>query len=110
MVRFRRTSDVPLAARAIVIAMPGFLGGAGSLEGIARSVVRAGVDSEPAEVWAIDRRSNALEDLAGMDAAEVAEDAEIAREYYFGNDTVGGRPFAGYVSGNAVGCLARIHI
>ncbi len=59
--------------------MPGFLGGGPSFDGIARSVVRRCTeDGFPVEVWAIDRRSNGMEDLAGMNDAESAGDAEIA--------------------------------
>jgi pimeloyl-ACP methyl ester carboxylesterase len=45
--------------RAILILMPGFLGGAQNFDRLARTIV----SSDPnLEVWAVDRRSNALED------------------------------------------------
>jgi dienelactone hydrolase len=92
--RARGASDV----RAVVIAMPGIFGGAGSFEHLARHLVRrANEAGEPIEVWAIDRRSNQLEDLRGVDAAEAAENPDIARGYYLRGETVGGEGFQGYV-------------
>lgn len=85
-------------ARAIVIAMPGFLGGAGSFEMLARHLVRRSIAaSMPLEVWAIDRRSNLLEDRRGLDTAEVLGDPDAARGYYFGTDTLDGAAFPGFL-------------
>ncbi len=86
--------------RAVVVAMPGFLGGAGSFDALARALVKRGTAaSEPVEVWVIDRRSNLLEDLRGMDAADALNNPEVAARYYLSNDvTVGGRAFAGYLT------------
>lgn len=96
------------SARAVVLAMPGFLGGAGSFDRLARELVRLG-GSEPAplEVWAIDRRSNLLEDLRGLDAAEAEENPDIAKGYYFGRDTVGGQAFAGFLEQDEVPYLSE---
>jgi hypothetical protein len=64
----------------VVVAVPGFLGGAGSFDGLARALVKKGQrDGHSIEVWAIDRRSNLLEDLAGMNAADAMNDPELAR-------------------------------
>ena len=94
-VRFYATGET--APRAIVIAMPGFLGGAGSFESLARSLVRRSIAaSEPIEVWAVDRRSNLMEDLRGLDTSEVMADTAPARGYYFGRETIGGQAFAGF--------------
>lgn len=96
IVRYHVSPEAP--ARAIVFAMPGFLGGAGSFDQLARTLVglsRSG--SAPIEVWAIDRRSNLLEDLRGLDAAEATGNADIAKGYYFGRDTIAGTPFAGFL-------------
>lgn len=96
VVRWRAAGDAP-QARAVIVAMPGFLGGAPSWEPLARALVRrAAAAGEPIEVWGIDRRANLLEDLAGMDAAEALGDPEVAQGYYFGADTVGGARFAGF--------------
>ncbi len=95
--RFRAAGvDTP---RAVVLAMPGFLGGAGSFESLARELVSRSITAgEPIEVWAIDRRANLLEDLRGLDAAEALGDSNVARGYYFGTDTVGGEAFGGFLT------------
>ncbi len=107
VVRYRRDETPPAPARAIVVAMPGFLGGGGSFEGAARSMVRNGLDGEPIEVWAIDRRSNLLEDLRGADAAEALGNPEVAQGYYYGGETVGGVAFEGYVGQDDVSYMSE---
>jgi hypothetical protein len=108
-VRYRAGSSVE--PRAVVIAMPGIFGGAGSFEPLARALVRrslaSGSSTGPVEVWAIDRRSNHLEDLRGLDAAEAEGNADIARGYYFGRDTVGGERFGGFVGQDEVAFLSE---
>jgi pimeloyl-ACP methyl ester carboxylesterase len=95
--RYRQDVDPPAPARAIVIAYPGFLGGAGTFDALAKNLVRRAADDGVAiEVWAIDRRSNLLEDRLGLDTAEAAGNAEIAQGYYFGADTIGGEEFPGF--------------
>ena len=75
-----------------------FLGGGPSFDGIARTIVRGCTeDGFPVEFWTIDRRSNGLEDLTGMNAAERDRRPEIAWGYYFGDAEVDGKTFAGYV-------------
>lgn len=96
VVRFS-ASDEP-DVRAIVVAMPGIFGGAGTFEMLARHLVRRSIEAgEPIEVWAVDRRSNLLEDLRGADAAEATRTADVARGYYFRRETVGGVAFAGFL-------------
>ncbi|MBW1832641.1 MAG: alpha/beta fold hydrolase [Deltaproteobacteria bacterium] len=98
VLRYFMGDEPAQAPRAILIAMPGFLGGGPSFDGIARSVVRRGTeDGFPVEVWAIDRRSNGMEDLTGMNAAEREGDGEIAWDYYFDGGEADGKTFAGYV-------------
>lgn len=99
VLRYREDTEDPRAARAILLAMPGFLGGGASFDALARALVKRGTaDNTPIEVWAIDRRANLLEDSRGMDTAEALQDPEIAHAYYFGTDTVGGAPFAGFLA------------
>jgi hypothetical protein len=96
--------DVPTErARAVIVAVPGFLGGAGSFDGLARAVVKRSVrEGQPVEYWAVDRRSNLLEDLAGMEAAEAMGDPELARAYYVQRSlAVNGRAFAGYLGASS---------
>lgn len=66
----------------IVIVVPGIFGGATSVDALARQLVAA----VPAlEVWALDRRSNGLEDRSAFRDAIAARDPRIARSYYLGS-------------------------
>lgn len=99
VVRYRLDtgSEPPRPARAVVVLMPGFLGGAGSFDSLARALVRRSTAAEAFEVWAIDRRSNALEDRAGVDAALAAQDANRIGSYYVDRAPLDdGRAFAGF--------------
>jgi hypothetical protein len=102
VLRYRVDATPARAARAVIVAMPGFLGGAGSFDPVARAIVASSAtDPAPVEVWAIDRRANLLEDLRGMHTAERLNDPEIAAGYY--NDrtvTIGGEAFADYIAQN----------
>jgi hypothetical protein len=61
--------------KAVLILIPGFLGGATTLDPIARDLVAA--FQGELEVWAVDRRPNQLEDrLGGLHAFENAEEPE----------------------------------
>ncbi|MBL8955316.1 MAG: hypothetical protein JNK82_31370, partial [Myxococcaceae bacterium] len=73
----------PQPARAVVVLMPGFLGGAGGFDALARAVVRRSTPDAPLEAWAIDRRANLLEDHAGIDAAADAGNPDVLTSYYF---------------------------
>lgn len=99
VVRYRVESDPPKPARAVMVLMPGFLGGAGSYDALARAVVRRSTSADSFEAWAIDRRSNLLEDHHGLDVAEVTKDTEAARAYYFDGTEVEGKTFAGFLGG-----------
>lgn len=102
VVRYRVDSDVPRPARAIVVMMPGFLAGAGSLDGLARAIVRRSTEAESFEAWAIDRRSNLLEDTHGLDVAEVRREGKPAYDYYIEGLEVEGRTFEGFLTGPQV--------
>ncbi len=91
VVRYRVDADPPKPARAIAVLMPGFLGGAGSYDPLARAIVRRSAGDEAFEAWAVDRRSNLLEDHHGLDVAEVKKDPEIALGYYFEEGEAEGR-------------------
>jgi hypothetical protein len=99
VVRYRVDSTPPKPARAIVVLMPGFLGGAGSFDPLARALVRrAASDPDGAiEAWAIDRRSNLLEDTHGDDVAEVRRDTRWAYRYYADLEAIEGKTFAGFL-------------
>jgi hypothetical protein len=69
----------PVKARAVIVLMPGFLGGAANFDRLARSIV----SSDPSlEVWAVDRRSNLLEDHRVLEAAFNARDPLSAWRYH----------------------------
>lgn len=98
VVRYRvDTGDAPpRPARALLVLMPGFLGGAGSFDALARAIVRRSTAEAPLEAWAIDRRANLLEDRAGIDAALASGDADALTAYYFEGGTAQGRTFEGF--------------
>ncbi len=101
--RFRvvrwRLGPAGAPARALFVFEPGTFGGALSFDGVARALVMRSLPGEAIEVWAVDRRTNLLEDLTGLDAAEKASDADVARRYYFENEAIGGKTFGGFVTG-----------
>ncbi len=86
--------------RKVLILMPGFLGGAGSFDYMARRIVLR--TAGQTVVWAVDRRSNALEDQTGLDAAEAAGDPDIAKNYYFHGAAIGTKTFEGFLAGSAI--------
>ncbi len=99
VVRYRVDSDPPLPARSIMVLMPGFLGGAGSYDSMARAIVRRSTEGAALEAWAIDRRANLLEDHHGLDVGEVTQDTDRANAYYFDGEEVEGKTFAGFLGG-----------
>jgi pimeloyl-ACP methyl ester carboxylesterase len=66
-------------ASAVIVLMPGFLGGASNFDRVARAVVSR---DATLEVWAVDRRSNALEDHRVLDEAYTKRDAKLAWQYH----------------------------
>src|SRR4051812_28589676 len=61
--RSRRGPGGAARADAVFVIIPGFLGGAGSFDQVARHTVRdAAARGKHVEFWALDRRSNCLED------------------------------------------------
>lgn len=102
VLRYRVDATPARPARAVIVAMPGFLGGGGGFDPLARAIVARSAGGEaPVEVWAIDRRANLLEDLRGMHTAERLRDNEIAAGYYHdGTVTLGGVPFGDYLAPN----------
>jgi len=97
VVRYRVDTgrDAPRPARAILVLMPGFMGGAGSFDSLARAIVRRSTPDAPLEAWAVDRRANLLEDRAGIEAALAAGDANVLTGYYSEQLPVDGVTFAG---------------
>jgi hypothetical protein len=101
----RRSSS----ADAVLVSMPGILAGASMHDQLARNVVRLaarrGLDFE---YWALDRRSNCLEDHHGVRAGAQAEDATIAFDYYYGGREVRGRRFGGFKSAEEADFLSEV--
>jgi pimeloyl-ACP methyl ester carboxylesterase len=97
VVRYRVDADPPLPARAVAVLVPGFLGGAGSYDPMARAIVRRSTDGAAYEAWAVDRRANLLEDHHGLDVAEARRDPEIALRYYFEEEPAEGKVFGGFL-------------
>lgn len=84
----------------ILLGMPGFQGGAGDYDYIGRTLVSQ--SEGRIEVWAIDRRSNQLEDHRGTEAAELEAEAGVALsrglDYYFAGASEEGSTFSGFLS------------
>ncbi len=102
VVRYRVDADPPKPARAIAVLMPGFLGGAGSYDPMARAIVRRSKGDDAFEAWAVDRRSNLMEDHHGLEVAQVKKDPEIALGYYFDDAEAEGKKFAGFLQPDEV--------
>ena len=73
---------------AILILIPGFEGGSANFRILAQNLLkRAKADHNlRLEVWAVDRRTNQLEDTAGLELAEASLDAGLAMNWLFGDE------------------------
>ncbi len=83
----------PAQLKALLVLMPGLLGGAGDFDEMARAIVQMGKGD--IEVWAVDRRSVLLNDFTGMQAAWNSKDPSRAVDYYFSGATIDGKTYAG---------------
>ncbi|HVL01298.1 MAG TPA: hypothetical protein VM553_15880 [Dongiaceae bacterium] len=98
----RDSGNDPAQADAALLLVPGVLEGANGFEYIGRQLVYMAKTQRGrnVEIWAMDRRSNCLEDLRGMQAAEaaptVAEAEDLIVGYYYGDLSIDGQPFAGF--------------
>jgi pimeloyl-ACP methyl ester carboxylesterase len=96
-------------ADAVFAIIPGFLGGAGSFDQVARNTVRdAAARHRFVEFWALDRRSNCLEDNSGVQAAAKAHNPLVAYGYYWGGQQVNGKAFPGWVSPDDAAWLKHV--
>jgi hypothetical protein len=101
----------PSNADAVVTAMPGFLSGAAPFDQLARSFVRTmGARGKNVEFWALDRRSNCLEDHRGLRAAAKARDAKVAFDYYWNGRPVDGVTFGGWKSAADANWLRNVGV
>jgi len=105
-----RAADGPGAAAdadRILVAQPGILEGAGAFDSVARNTVaRAAEQGRHIEFWALDRRSNCLEDPTGI----ASGDQHTAVDYYYRGKEAGGRTFAGFVGNEQLGWMAGLGI
>ena len=84
----------PTKADAVAVLMPGFLEGATAFDPVARNTIRESARrGKSIEVWAIDRRSNCIEDLTGVDHVEQTGDIDSALDYYYGKKPLNGKTF-----------------
>ncbi len=94
------TEGSPKAVEAILVLIPGFMGGANSFDYLGRKLVAmAETDEAPGslEVWAVERRTNCLEDLTGLNAAEAGGDPQIAVDYLYNGAEENGKTFQGFL-------------
>lgn len=113
-IRFTRyrpeTGGPPRAVDAVLVLIPGYMGGANSFDYLGRQMVSM-AEADPLtgslEVWAVDRRPNCLEDLTGMNAAEAAGDPGIISDYYYEGAAYGGHTFPGFLGEDDVPFLSE---
>jgi hypothetical protein len=60
------------------------------------------------EFWALDRRSNCLEDHTGDQAGLATKNLHTAIDYYYRHKEINGRTFAGYQTSDQVAWLAHV--
>ncbi|MFD9390066.1 hypothetical protein ACFWBB_04785 [Streptomyces sp. NPDC060000] len=105
-----RSADGPRAsadADRILVAQPGILEGAGAFDSVARgTVAKAAAQGRHIEFWALDRRSNCLEDRTGI----ASGDQHTAVDYYYRAKQVDGRVFGGFVGDGRLGWMAKLGI
>ena len=90
--------------------MPGTMAGASSFDQLARNIV---LDAKKryslnVEVWALDRRSNCLDDQTGVLAALKSKDLTQAIGYYYNGTTINGRTFKGYLSNPDIAFVGKM--
>ncbi|SDI76024.1 hypothetical protein SAMN05444157_0022 [Frankineae bacterium MT45] len=95
----------------ILIAQPGIFEGAGAFDSVARNTVAAASKlGKHIEFWALDRRSNCLEDHTGIQAGLAAHDPKAAINYYYNHTSVNGKTFAGFQTSDQIGWLGHVGI
>ncbi|TQJ86144.1 hypothetical protein [Streptomyces sp. SLBN-31] len=107
--RYRSSAGPAASADAdrVLVAQPGILEGAGAFDSVARNTVTSAAEQgEHIEFWALDRRSNCLEDHTGVDSG----DQHTAVDYYYRGKQVNGRTFAGFADNGQLGWMAKLGI
>ena len=108
-IRLNDSIDDPSQADAILVLMPGLIGGNNSFEYLGRQLVYMARTQHDArmEVWGVDRRGNCLEDLTGLNAAEEAQDIGTYIDYYYYGTEIDGRTFDGFLKDEDVPFLSE---
>jgi pimeloyl-ACP methyl ester carboxylesterase len=85
--RYFLSDQADIQPDAIVVLVPGFEGGAAEFRVLAENLLRraAAHTDMGVEVWAIDRRSNHLEDTVGLEIAENLMDPLVGLDFLFGD-------------------------
>lgn len=98
-------------ADAVLVAQPGIFEGAGAFDSVARNTVAAAAkQGRHLEFWALDRRSNCLEDHLGMRAGLASRDVHLAIDYYYRGAEIDGRRFGGVAPNEQLGWLGRVGV
>jgi hypothetical protein len=110
--RYRHVQGPSNSAQAdrILSVMPGTLAGASSFDQLARNIV---LDAKTryqlnVEVWALDRRSNCLDDQTGVLAALQSKNVTQAIGYYYNGSTINGRTFKGYLNNSDIAFVGKM--
>ncbi len=84
--RYFLSNQATMQPDAILVLIPGFEGGASNYLVLADNLLRRAQQEKSLslEVWAIDRRSNQLEDTVGLDIAEDTGDLTLGLDFLFG--------------------------
>lgn len=100
----------PSNADAVLTMMPGILEGASAFENIGRNLITRAKNEHGkyVEVWAIDRRANCLEDLAGLDLARTTHDAQDLLDYYYAGAEHNGDTFDGFLPSSQLRWVAEM--
>lgn len=100
--RMRRAAGPadPAEADRILSAQPGVLEGASAFLNVGSATVTRAWEEHRRnyEFWAVDRRSNCLEDTTGLRAATEQRDPNALIDYYYRGASIDGRRFAGFYS------------
>jgi len=111
--RFRHAGGPanPSRADAIFVSMPGIFAGASMHDQVGRNVVRrAAKQGKDVEYWALDRRSNCLDDHRGVRTAAKHHNPNLAFGYYWRNRKVHGHRFPGFVSESQAAFLKHVGV
>ena len=81
-------NDLSLPPDAILVAVPGFGGGAGNFEALAENLITRMLEDHGlvVELWGYDRRTEQLEDRAGALIAGTQQNALIGLDWYYGTE------------------------